>query len=93
MVSDITFWAKTCKVKVFVFKNAENVFSTDWMELFGLWDLPINLFYRNINDYSFSNNKVSNKLKYAFLEVMLDKLGLYVLKLVKMQYQCSNQKE
>ena len=32
------------KVKVFVHKQSENLFGTDWMKRFKLWDQPINNF-------------------------------------------------
>lgn len=36
------FFGKTVKTKAFVMEIIYNLFGTDWMHLFKLWDLPIN---------------------------------------------------
>ena len=43
-ITNVTFQGRTLELKMFVLKNPENLFATDWMEKFKLWDMPINLF-------------------------------------------------
>ena len=35
---------------MFVLKNTDNLFGTDWMQQFNLWDLPINTFWQKIEN-------------------------------------------
>ena len=44
LITNITFQGRTLKLKTFISKNTENLFITDWMEKFKLWDMPNNLF-------------------------------------------------
>eukprot|EP00106_Octopus_bimaculoides_P003442 XP_014770884.1 PREDICTED: uncharacterized protein K02A2.6-like [Octopus bimaculoides] len=80
MWNDITFQGKTCRSKVFVVKNATNLISMDWLELFYLWDLSISLFCKKINGCPTSKNnsaaELKKKFKNLFPEVLSDKLGL-----------------
>ena len=46
----VTLNGTTKKVKVFVRKKSENLFGTDWMEQFKLWDQPINHFCHKIEN-------------------------------------------
>ena len=41
----------TKKFKVFVLKNRENVFGSDWFQKFNLWDQLINTFCQKIECY------------------------------------------
>lgn len=45
----------TKKLKVFVPKNSENLFGTDWMERFKLWDQPINNFCQKVENKTRGN--------------------------------------
>ena len=38
----------TKKLKVFVLKNTENLFGSDWFQKFNLWDQPINTFCQKV---------------------------------------------
>ena len=38
----------TKKLKVFVLKNTENLFGSDWYQRFNLWDQPINTFCQKV---------------------------------------------
>ena len=35
---------------MFVMRNTNNLFNTDWMEQFQLWDMPINSFCQKIQN-------------------------------------------
>ena len=39
LITNATFNGKTLKLKSFVPKNTNNLFGTDWMTQFQLWDL------------------------------------------------------
>lgn len=53
--------------------NTTNLFVTDWMGLFNLWDLPLNLFCKNMNGFYASTNKIV----YFLPAVLSDELGMY----------------
>lgn len=44
------------KAKNVIIKNATNLFGTNWLDLFDIWNLPINLYGKNINDCPSRNN-------------------------------------
>ena len=35
---------------MFVLKNRENLFGTDWIEKFKMWDMPINSFCKKLEN-------------------------------------------
>ena len=41
-IINTTFNVKTLKLKFSVLKNSDNLFDTDWITQFQLWDLPVN---------------------------------------------------
>ena len=43
------FSGKTMKTKVFLMKESSNLFRTDWMNQFNLWDIPISSYCIEIN--------------------------------------------
>ena len=47
-ISNVTFQGRMLKLKTCVLKNTENLFGTDWMEKFKLWDMPINSFCQKL---------------------------------------------
>ena len=49
-LSNVTFQGSTLKLKMFVLKNIENLFSTDWRETFKSWDIPINSFCQKLKN-------------------------------------------
>ena len=64
--SNISFVVKTLKSKVYVLQNASNLFGTDWIVLFNLWELHINSFCNKIN--------VSSPSLFLFLKIGLQKI-------------------
>lgn len=50
-----------------------DIFGSDWIELFGLWDVPISQFCRRINDQS---ERSVQALMCRFPKVFTDKMGL-----------------
>lgn len=58
----LLFMKKTLKAKAFVMNDIINLFRIDWIELFNSWDLPKNLFYKNVNVFSTSTNKLLDEL-------------------------------
>lgn len=43
---------KTLKLRVFVMKNTYNLFGTNWMEQFNLWNSPIILFCHEVKGFT-----------------------------------------
>ena len=78
---NISFDGKTLKCKVYVQQNASNLFGTDWIVLFNLWELPINSFCNRINVSSPFKNRVTENmikdLKIRFPQVLSEGLGIY----------------
>ena len=74
---NISFVGKTLKTKVYVLQNSANLFGTDWIVLFNLWELPINSFCNKINVSN--KNRVTEvfvkKLKIKFPEVFSEGMG------------------
>ena len=48
LITKVTFNGTTTKLKLFVLKNTENLFRTDWIQEFSLWGLPINTFCQKV---------------------------------------------
>ena len=48
---------------MFILKNTANLFGTDWIALFDLWDLPINSFCCKINIVCSRVNMATTKFK------------------------------
>ena len=46
---NVFFNGKERKLKAFVMRNAQNLFRTDWMEEFDLFNVPINTFCNKID--------------------------------------------
>lgn len=76
---NISFVGKTLKSKVYVLQNASNLFGTDWIILFNLWELPINSFCNRVNVSSRCKNRVTENfvkdLKIKFPQVFSEGLG------------------
>ena len=80
-------------------RSTVNLFRTDGIALFDLWDLPINLFCNQVNMVTTSTimatEKFKTELKRMFPEVFSEGLGMCTkanLKFKKMQNQYSGQK-
>ena len=59
----------TKKLKVFVLKNTENLFGSDWFQKFNLWDQPINTFCQKVECITAEAEKIKIELKGSFPEV------------------------
>ena len=53
----ISFLGKILKSKVYVLQNMSNLFGSDWIVLFDLWQLPINSYCNRVDISSKSKNK------------------------------------
>ena len=53
----------TKKLKVFVLKNTENLFGSDWFHEFNLWDQPINTFCQKVECIKTEAEKINIELK------------------------------
>ena len=59
----------TKKLKVFVLKNTENFFGSDWFQKFNLWDQPIDTFCQKVECITTEADKIKMELKGSFSEV------------------------
>lgn len=75
IVTNVTFNGMTKKLKMYVLRNTENLFGTDWMQKFELWDLPISTYCQNVKSLSTEADKLKGKLKTSFPEVFSADLG------------------
>ena len=62
----------TKKLKVFVLKNTENLFGSDWFQKFNLWDQPINTFCQKVECITAEAEKIKSS---SFPEVFSAGLG------------------
>ena len=77
------------KLKVFVLKNTENLFGSDWFQKFNLWDQPINTFCQKVECITTEAEKIKMELKCSFPEVFstgLDKCTKIKAKFELMEY-------
>ena len=51
---------------MFVKRNTNKLYSTDWMEQFQSWDLPINSFWQKIQNLTTEADKLKEELKAMF---------------------------
>ena len=58
---NVFFNGKERKLKAFVMQNSQNFFETDWMEEFGLFDVPIHAFCNKIDGFLTSSDKFFKK--------------------------------
>ena len=65
----------TKKLKVFVLKNTENLFGSNWFQKFNLWDQPINRFCQKVECITAEEEKIKTELKGSFPEVFSVGLG------------------
>ena len=63
------------KLKVFVLKNTENLFGSDWFQKFNLWDQPINTFCQKVEHITTEAEKIKMELKGSLPEVFSAGLG------------------
>ena len=67
----------TKKLKVFVLKNTENLFGSDWFQKFNLWDQPINTFCQKVECITAEAEKIKMELKGSFPKVFSAGLDKY----------------
>ena len=65
----------TKKLKVFVLKNTENLFGSDWYKKFNLWDQSINTVCQKVECITAEAEKIRMELKCSFPEVFSAGLG------------------
>ena len=56
----------TKKLKAYVLKNLDNLFGTDWIERFNLWDCPMSTFCRKIESTTSNSVNLKKELKQRF---------------------------
>ena len=74
-IVNVSLRKKTKKLKVFVLRNATNLFGTDWITEFELWDAPISDFCNKVESLSAEADKLKTDLRETFPSVFSDKLG------------------
>ncbi|XP_014786684.1 uncharacterized protein K02A2.6-like [Octopus bimaculoides] len=77
-VCNITFRDQMKREKVCVLKNSINLFGTEWMELFKMWNTPISVLCGNIVGSVEGSTVVEGlkrKIKHLFPDVFSDELG------------------
>ena len=52
----------TKTLKVFVLKNTENLFGSDWFQKFNLWDQPINTFCQKVECITAEAEKIPRSI-------------------------------
>ena len=62
----VTLNRVTKKLKAYVLKNSDNLFGTDWIENFHLWDCSMSTFCRKIESTTSNSVNLKKKLKQRF---------------------------
>ena len=75
LTTKVTFNGTTKKLKLFVLKNTENLFGTDWIQEFNLWDLLINTFCQKVESLTMEKQSLKTELKKTFPEIFAAGLG------------------
>ena len=75
IIISVSLNGKNKKLKVFVLKNTENLFGSDWFQKFNLWDQPIYTFCQKVKCIKAEPKKIKMELKGSFPEVFLAGLG------------------
>lgn len=72
---NVTFNNKIKQMRIFVMKNTNNLFGTDAITKFNLWDMPINSFCNKISETKDNIKNIQAELKSAYPEVFTEGLG------------------
>ena len=72
---NVFFCGKERKLKAFVMRNAQNLFGTDWMEEFNLFNVSINTFCIKIDGTTTNSDKLKKELIIKFPEIFSERLG------------------
>ena len=75
IITPVSLYGITKKLKVFVLKNTENLFGSDWFQKFNLWDQPMNTFCQKVECIMAEAEKIKTELKGSFPEVFSAGLG------------------
>ena len=62
-------------MRIFVMRNTNNLFGTDAIMKFNLWDLPISSFCNKIKEYKDDPQIIKEEIKKTFPEVFSEGLG------------------
>ena len=65
----ITLNGVTKKLKAYELKNSNNLFGTEWIEKFNLWDCSMSKFYRKIESTTSNSINFKKELKQRFPQV------------------------
>ena len=65
----------TKKLKVFVLKNTEKLFGSNWFQKFNLWDQTIDTFCQKVECITTEAERIKMELKGSFPEVFRAGLG------------------
>ena len=68
-ITNMSFNKKTLKLIQFITKNKNNLFGTDWMKQFKLWNCPIMSFCQEIKCFTNEAESLKKELKIKFSEV------------------------
>ena len=74
-------------LKLFIMKNTNNIFGTNWMTQFQLWNLPINSFCQKIENLVTKVKKTNKELKEAYPEIFSGGLGRCTKMMAKFKLQ------
>ena len=66
LITNVTFQGRMLKRKTLILKNTENLFDTDWMEKFNLWDMSINSFCQKLEHLTTDVKKFNKRFKRNF---------------------------
>ena len=77
VILTVTLNGVTKKLKAYVLKNSVNLFGTDWIEKFNLWDGPMSTFCRKIESTTPDSVNLKKELKQRFPQVFSDGLGKF----------------
>ena len=75
IITPVSLIGITKKINVFVLKNTENLFGSDWFQKFNHWDQPINTFCQKGECITAEAEKIKMELKGSFPEVFSAGLG------------------
>ena len=76
-MTDVTLNKKSLKLRLFVMKNTNNLFGTNWMEKFKLWNSPISLFSKEIEGFTKEAESLKEELKIKFSEIFSGVFGRF----------------
>ena len=73
LITNIMFKGKTLKLKVYIMKTTNNLFGSDLIENFRLWDMPLS-FCKKIEDLTIESEKLKKELKETYPDIFFWRL-------------------